>query len=81
MSFQIMRPWFDASEANREAPLPKVSYCPIKAAVKALSPVIILTSCDDSFNSWMTESVSSLRGHSAMIKPAKVRFYSASSLV
>ena len=50
ISFQIIRPSI-ASVANNEEPRPKVNYCPIKAAVRALSPVIIFTSWEDSLSS------------------------------
>ena len=67
--------------ANKEGPFPKVSYWPMKAAVRALSPVIILTSWEDCLSSMITSLVSSLRGHSAMMNPQKIRSDSASSLV
>lgn len=51
MSFQEIFSWPSTSVANKEGPLPKASSYPMKAAVKALSPVIILTSWDDSLSS------------------------------
>ena len=81
ISFQMMRPSRLASDAKADGPLPKVNYWPMKAAVSALSPVIILTSWEEAFSSLITERVSCFKGHSAMMKPAKSKSYSASSLV
>lgn len=81
MSCHTRWPSSGLATANSDLPNPNESSCPMNAAVSALSPVIILTSCELWINSWITDFVSFFRGHSATRNPQKVSSHSAYSLV
>jgi len=81
ISRQSIWPSAEQDAANSDAPFPKVSSYPINAAVSALSPVIILTWWELFYNSYITPLVQGFRGHSATMKPQKIKSHSACSLV